>query len=175
MAMQENKDLQASLNVSLSALSISKDVGLADDTSSRLSSFTSLSAAAEIFPHDDLEGGIPLHIGGWYNFAQQISSQTDAANGRDKARSIFEYFLAAASAHGIDGNPCTAMVKEAIAVIDKTSSSTSIAKPSCSREDSTENSSICARPCLQPQRIHASKYSYLQYFRSSLLYLHYVR
>jgi len=119
MASHKNRDLQASLFASFSALSLVQDLGIADDTSSLSSSFTTLSAAAasaETFPPHDFEDGIPLHIAGWHHFADQVSQAPD---GREKARSIFEFFVEAAKVSGLENTPCVTVLQEAIAACDE--------------------------------------------------------
>jgi hypothetical protein len=95
MASQETRVIQTSVCASLSALSIVQDLGLADDTSSRSSSFTTLSAAAafaESFPTFDFEDGIPLHIAGWERFAEEVAQIQDPREKAMKARLILEFF-----------------------------------------------------------------------------------
>jgi hypothetical protein len=122
MALQETRVIQTSLRSSLSALAIIKDSDLADETSSRSSSFTTLSAAAasaESFPPFDFEDGIPLHIAGWHRFAEEVAQIQDGGEKAMKARSILEFFIEAGKANKyLKGTPCIAKLQEAIAVLD---------------------------------------------------------
>ena len=87
-----------------------------------MSASAASATSAETFPPHDFEDGIPLHIAGWHHFAEQVSQ---AADGREKARLILEFFAEAGKVSRLENTPCFTMLQEAIAAYDETSATSS--------------------------------------------------
>ena len=72
MASRDSKDIQISLHTSLSALSVCKDVGIPDDTSSINSSFTAPSYSPRNSPAPT-ENGFTLHLAKVFRKSNSLS------------------------------------------------------------------------------------------------------
>jgi hypothetical protein len=116
MASQDSKDIQISLHTSLSALSLHKDVGILDDTSSINSSFTAPSYSPRNSPAPT-ENGFTLHLAAWSQFA--CTSTLSPDDGRIKARKIFQKFVDVGKEFGLGDTQCVKMLEEAINVCNK--------------------------------------------------------
>ena len=115
----ETKDLQISLHTTLSALSLRKDLGIPDDTSSMTSSFTTISSVgSRNSPPPFISGStIPLHLADWRQFA--TSPLVSPNDGCSKARKIFQKFVDVAKEHGLEETPYVKMLEDSIAVCDR--------------------------------------------------------
>jgi hypothetical protein len=113
---QESKDIQISLQTTLSALALHKDIDILDDTSSQTSSFTSSSSSSRKSSLSLLRGpkGIPLHLKAWDDLAnEQPKSSKD---GQKKACNIFESFVEVGTDFGLGGTSCIKILQNAIDV-----------------------------------------------------------
>ena len=119
MDSQETKDLQISLNATLSALSLHKDLGIPDDASSMTSSFTTISSVGSRnspAPLTSQNTAIPLHLAHWSQYA---TSSVLSPNGeRLKALKIFESFVDIVTQHSLEETPCVTILEEAIAICE---------------------------------------------------------
>ena len=112
---QETKYIQISLHTTLSAIALQKDIGILDDTSSLISSFTSPSQSRQSTPSLFRgSNGIPLHLADWARRAKEQPQSSD--DGRKKACKIFELFVEAGTGFGLQDTPCIKKLQKAIDV-----------------------------------------------------------
>jgi len=92
MNSEAAKDLQISLQATLSAIAVQRDIENSDDSSSVSSSLTTMSSTGSqhLPPSHDADFGIPLKIAHWAKLSQTSVSSTDQR--RERAPNILQYF-----------------------------------------------------------------------------------
>ena len=119
MNSEAAKDLQISLQTTLSAVAVQRDLENSDDSSSVSSSLTTTSSAGSqhVPPSHETNFGIPLKIAHWANLSQTSVSSTD--QGRERARDILQYFADVGKGFGLGETPCVGIIEEAIEICKK--------------------------------------------------------
>ena len=116
MTSQDSKDIQISLHLAVSALSLHKDFVIPADTASISSSFTTPSNSPRNSPAPT-SNGITLHLAHWSQFATSHPLSPD--DGRIKACKKFQSFTDVRKEFGLYDTPCVKMLEEAITVCNK--------------------------------------------------------
>ena len=120
MDPQDVKDLQISLHTTLSGVSLHKDLGIPDDTSSITSSFSTFSfIGPQVTPPTQFEKGIPIKLAHWgWLIETPVQSEEE---GRLRAASIFQYFVDSGKNFGMEDTPCIKMLEKAVETCMKAS------------------------------------------------------
>lgn len=118
-SVQDSKDLQTSLNSSLSALALLKDLSIADDNN-LVCSFGSSSSSTTIgsrkSPPPPEETGITLEIRQWAEHAN--STLKSPEDGRLKAHKLLMYFIETGKTFGLGESPYVEMLQDAADVVE---------------------------------------------------------